>query len=1221
MAVVYFYANGVAAPLARAKFWEERKHAVERSQNPPASHTPCQQPASPLVAQIMAALAHYGTLRTMFCPAPATAPLVIYLQDSHHQEAIQRNIAALIQRLHERFPDTVVGVEGASGPFDFSPYRMFPDQQLTAAIAEAFLKEELIGGPELAGLTSEHVPRFWGVEDQPIYLANIQAFKRSLALTPQVNTELAHLLAELAHLQGTFQQRPASRAAEQALRQLTHDAALLAKLLDHRLTATEWNQYRRHLRSRLVELPRRLARLTGQPFVSLTSRFAALQNLCPAFEAFYELAEERDRRLADNLLTQEGGGEANPRIAVLVAGGFHTEGILERLRQRGVSYLVVTPTVTRFDSRAPSSLDPLARAPTPLERWFAGESVWLKDPVVVGVTPPPGFEAKAALPQFLEVALHTGSGEYPAHTLNTWADGFPSLRGISPHARTLGSQGSLARLVTLGGHSALVMWGSRGALASVERSSTYRALTGRYHARPLLTVESEGRRGVIAGIPTTQNVLGPDNDEGARRLVEDILNKIRKLRGALANGRRAARKTLTQGALFWLLAPILLTAMALEVYAVIEWTMAPFLMVSHAKSPVTPRHTHRAPGNNPAPQKGSPTSHELDVLRELRQFLQQRSFPLPHWEETDRLPSFFPTKPPATVQAHAALLQQRLVFLEDRALPLYLAFHLVDDTGGPKRFYLLDDHAFQAQLSRGLDHPRSLVNRLHARVAGLRSAAEALNINAIDPARVESMAERQLYAGVELPPATIQHCLSTPAATFQKELDQAMVNAIMSAERPAKAMAPSKANTRGIMPWAGFMRRTLSAPRLTDWQVARLANEVQRGNPPARETFVQANLRLVVSFVSEKMEGNPSYYRDKTGLQFQDVFQEGVLGLQKAVQQFDPDRGTKFSTVAFWWIRNSIAKALQGTGDLVSRPNYVQQTQATVHLAFQNPATPPSLETIASARGWSLDKLHKILTYQHRYVPVKPTMAVSPPIETRLIEQIGAGQLWAKLIGDVTWLTDKEKAVLHWVGELRDPGSDIPFQRIADQMGISRQSVYQLFQAAMYKCLSYVLFTHAPSGVQIRQAYGEHYLTKRRKEVWSRLAPYQQQALRRLCRKTKRNSTNGLLNASIEWDGLLAVLQSLITSPWGIGLSLLLTTVWRMARTPTTRHSQGVREHTLYLQWLTWTLTGQFPEEPFNDHRLHRVIPYMGNLKDLSPSIEDTLNAQHRLASVANAQP
>src|SRR5436190_15679713 len=98
-----------------------------------------------------------------------------------------------------------------------------------------------------------------------------------------------------------------------------------------------------------------------------------------------------------------------------------------------------------------------------------------------------------------------------------------------------------------------------------------------------------------------------------------------------------------------------------------------------------------------------------------------------------------------------------------------------------------------------------------------------------------------------------------------------------------------------------FLRDAGRHPLLTAAQEVELAKRIERGDPQAKQTMIQSNLRLVVSIAKN--------YRNQ-GLPFLDLIQEGTLGLIRAVEKFDWRRGYKFSTYATWWIRQAVARAL-----------------------------------------------------------------------------------------------------------------------------------------------------------------------------------------------------------------------------------------------------------------------------------------------------------------------
>src|SRR5262249_25237830 len=98
-----------------------------------------------------------------------------------------------------------------------------------------------------------------------------------------------------------------------------------------------------------------------------------------------------------------------------------------------------------------------------------------------------------------------------------------------------------------------------------------------------------------------------------------------------------------------------------------------------------------------------------------------------------------------------------------------------------------------------------------------------------------------------------------------------------------------------------YLRSIGKTKLLSAKQEIELARKIGTGDMPAKKLLVQANLRLVVS-IAKKYQGR--------GLPFLDLIQEGNLGLIRAAEKYDPERGFKFSTYATWWIRQGITRAL-----------------------------------------------------------------------------------------------------------------------------------------------------------------------------------------------------------------------------------------------------------------------------------------------------------------------
>ncbi len=113
-----------------------------------------------------------------------------------------------------------------------------------------------------------------------------------------------------------------------------------------------------------------------------------------------------------------------------------------------------------------------------------------------------------------------------------------------------------------------------------------------------------------------------------------------------------------------------------------------------------------------------------------------------------------------------------------------------------------------------------------------------------------------------------------------------------------------------------WMSRAKVAHLLTADEEIRLARAVQRGDKRAKDKLTESNLRLVVSIAKKY---------SVRGIPLPDLIQEGNIGLIRAVEKFDPDKGYRFSTYATWWIRRAIARAIINQGRTIRIPVYVAE--------------------------------------------------------------------------------------------------------------------------------------------------------------------------------------------------------------------------------------------------------------------------------------------------------
>lgn len=118
-----------------------------------------------------------------------------------------------------------------------------------------------------------------------------------------------------------------------------------------------------------------------------------------------------------------------------------------------------------------------------------------------------------------------------------------------------------------------------------------------------------------------------------------------------------------------------------------------------------------------------------------------------------------------------------------------------------------------------------------------------------------------------------------------------------------------------------YFREIAETPLLTPEEETELAHRVMRGDEKAREHMIRANLRLVVK-IAQDYTGY--------GLPLEDLISEGNIGLTKAVERFDPDKGAKLSSYAAWWIKQSVKRALANQSKTVRLP--VHMVQKIAHM-------------------------------------------------------------------------------------------------------------------------------------------------------------------------------------------------------------------------------------------------------------------------------------------------
>lgn len=240
-----------------------------------------------------------------------------------------------------------------------------------------------------------------------------------------------------------------------------------------------------------------------------------------------------------------------------------------------------------------------------------------------------------------------------------------------------------------------------------------------------------------------------------------------------------------------------------------------------------------------------------------------------------------------------------------------------------------------------------------------------------------------------------------PEADVEEPTDEELeIEEISFENKPPKRNPERNSKRNAPKDIFGLYEKSFSkVPLLTAEQEKDLGRKIREGDTAARNELIASNLRLVVSM---------AYCYQNQSLSILDLIQEGNLGLVRAVEKFDPERGWRFSTYATWWVRQSITRAIANFGRTIRIPVYLWKEERayfrTQQILEAQLGRNPTDEELASSLGVaSSRKLHKKMSH----LKTVNALSLEDLSHTENDEDCG----WERFMGDDSMRTPEEYCI------------------------------------------------------------------------------------------------------------------------------------------------------------------------------------------------------------------